>query len=123
MGNPVPNRLRGAMRAVTDGTEGRRRGDGAGDGSASTGVAFESATSRNRIGTDGYDAVLAAGNEGSEPVTIDEVVDRVVEAEADLTGWSAVHERLYFVDLPALDAEGAIEFNPDSGIVELPEEA
>lgn len=111
------------MRAVTDGTEGRRRGDGAGASSASTGVAFESAASRNRIGADGYDAVLAAGGDGSGPVTIDEVVDRVVEAEADLTGWSAVHERLYFVDLPALDAEGAIEFDPDSGLIELLEEA
>ncbi len=122
MGNPVSNRLRGAMQAVTDGTEGRRRGDGAAS-SASTGVAFESAASRNRIGADGYDAVLAVGDEGSAPVTIDEVVDRVVEAEADLAGWSAVHERLYFVDLPALDAEGAIEFDSDSGLVELPKEA
>lgn len=123
MGNPVPNRLRGAMRVVAGASEGRRRGDGIADGPASTGVAFESATSRNRIGGEGYDAVLAVGSDRNGPVTIDEVVDHVVEAEDDLTGWSAVHERLYFVDLPALDAEGAIEFDPDSGLVELPEEA
>lgn len=123
MGNPVPDRLRGAMRAVAGGSEGRQRGDGAADGPASTGVAVEPAASGHRIGADGYDAVLAVGSERDGSVTIDEVVDRIAETEADLTGWSAIHERLYFVDLPALDAEGAIEFDPDSGVVELPEEA
>lgn len=118
MGNTVSERVRGAMRAVRVG--GRQRGDGALDGVSSTGVAFESATSRNRVGGDGYDAVLAAGT-GREPVTIDEVVDHVVEREDDLTGWSAVHERLYFVDLPALDDAGAIEFDPDSGLVSVPD--
>lgn len=117
MGNPVPSRLRCALGVVRPG--GRQRGDG--DGAPSTGVAFESPASRNRIGGEGYDAVRAVGGQRGGPVTIDEIVDHVVEAEETLVGWSAVHERLYFVDLPALDAEGAIEFDPESGLVELPD--
>lgn len=61
------------------------------------------------------------------PVTIDELVDHFAEAEFgsdgvededDLAAWSAIHERLYRVDLPSLDAEGALAFDPVRGLVD-----
>lgn len=57
------------------------------------------------------------------PVTIDELVDHFAESEIgtdedDLTVWSEIHERLYRVDLPSLDADGALAFDPVRGLVD-----
>lgn len=56
------------------------------------------------------------------PVTVHEVVDRLVRpTRPPVETWGDVHERLYQEQLPALDSEGAIEFDGERGIVELPD--
>lgn len=68
-------------------------------------------------------AILEALDETTAPVTIDEVVDRLVagsDLEDELAAWSDLHERLYAVELPILDASGALEFDPERGLVDAP---
>ncbi|WP_276257065.1 hypothetical protein [Halomontanus rarus] len=57
------------------------------------------------------------------PMTIDELVDHFVDcrdADDGLVAWSAVHERLYYVDLPRLNADGKLAFDPNQGLVDGP---
>lgn len=57
------------------------------------------------------------------PVTIDELVDHFVDCQDvddGLVAWSAVHERLYYVDLPRLNAAGSLDFDPNQGLVDGP---
>ncbi|MCU4742661.1 DUF7344 domain-containing protein [Natronoglomus mannanivorans] len=69
--------------------------------------------------------VLEILADGPSPMTIDELVDHFVdgretETEDGLVAWSAVHERLYYVDLPRLNAAGALDFDPNQGLVDGP---
>lgn len=56
-----------------------------------------------------------------EPVTIDEITDQVYGATEtdDVEAWGDVHERLSRTALPALDASGVIDFQPERGTVTL----
>lgn len=67
--------------------------------------------------------VLDILSDGPSPMTIDELVDHFVDCrdpEDGLVAWSAVHERLYYVDLPRLNATGSLDFDPNQGLVDGP---
>lgn len=52
---------------------------------------------------------------------MDRVVDAVVEqrgADCAAKSWHDVHEELYLVDLPVLDATDQLEFDDERGIVD-----
>jgi hypothetical protein len=86
--------------------------------------------------------VVVAAVRGSDgPVTVDELADRVVDAErrrrapgattdgvrlandgGEPPAWSDAHERLVVADLPALDDAGYVEFDADRGLVARPGE-
>lgn len=58
------------------------------------------------------------------PVTVDQLVDALV-ARSDRMGptleeWCDLHEELYVVDLPVLDALGTLEYDLERGLVALP---
>ena len=59
--------------------------------------------------------------ESDPPMTLDTLTDRVLEREPGLTATpesrSALHERLYLRDLPALDRENALTFDIERGLV------
>ncbi len=59
------------------------------------------------------------------PATVDELVDRLVDPSdwVNIDLWGDVHERLYRVDLPELDAANIVEFDPDSGVVDVPDDS
>lgn len=55
------------------------------------------------------------------PVMIDQVVDAVVQERANpcpSKSWHDVHEELYLVELPALDATDRISFDGQRGLVD-----
>lgn len=56
------------------------------------------------------------------PVTLDQVVDGVVErrlaTDCPPASWHDLHEELYAVDLPALDAVDQVEFDIERGLVD-----
>lgn len=57
----------------------------------------------------------------STPVTLDVIVDAVIEAWGDdcsTESWHDLHEELFVVYLPVLDEAGAVTFDSDRGIVE-----
>lgn len=66
------------------------------------------------------DAALLTVLKGmNSPVTVDEVVDELVEpARPSIETWATVHEQLHQDRLPALEATGAIEFDEAQGLVE-----
>lgn len=68
-----------------------------------------------------YRYLIALVSELETTVTIDQVVDAMLEWEAE-NGTTAdeksrhdVQEELYLVDLPTLDRAGFVEFDPDTG--------
>lgn len=64
-------------------------------------------------------ALLSVLDEMNTPVTVDEIVDELVEpARPSIETWARVHELLHQERLPALDASGAVEFDEAQGIVE-----
>lgn len=69
------------------------------------------------------DSALVAVLDGMHtPVTVDEVADRLVRPKRpSLDTWANVHEQLHQHRLPALDADGVIEFDAERGVVDLPE--
>lgn len=64
-------------------------------------------------------ALLAALEDMSTPVTVDEVTDELVEpARPPIETWATIHEQLHQDRLPALDESGAVEFDESQGTVE-----
>ncbi|RQG95381.1 hypothetical protein [Natrarchaeobius chitinivorans] len=87
---------------------------------SSVGVDVE-ATATNFV-PESDEALLAAIEEIPAPVTIDSIVDRLLDQhQQPIETWAAVHEHLYENRLPALDAADVVDFDPDRGTVELPD--
>lgn len=63
--------------------------------------------------------LVAVLEEVDTPATVDEVADQLIDPgdRLDIETWGDVHEHLYRVDLPELDAAGVIEFDAERGIV------
>lgn len=56
------------------------------------------------------------------PMTVDQLVDTIAGDDASVEDWGDVHEELTVVDLPVLDATGDLEYEPRTGLVDLPAE-
>lgn len=59
------------------------------------------------------------------PVTIDQLTDDLLNHAPtgdpdDIEAWGAVHEALYTRILPDLEADGALRFDPDQGLIIRP---
>jgi hypothetical protein len=69
-----------------------------------------------------YRYLIAAVAEIEGAVTIDQLVDVMIQWEAGNDAgteksWHDVHEELYLVDLPTLDRAGLLEFEVETGTV------
>lgn len=66
--------------------------------------------------------ILDVLDEMATPVTVDEIVDRLIEpTQPPVETWATVHERLHQDRLPELDEAGAIEFDAERGTVTVAE--
>lgn len=74
-------------------------------------VRSPAATATRRTG------IVLALNRLDTPVTVDQLVDELVDEDEPGSTWEATHERLHEADLPALDRAGLLTFDADRGLV------